>query len=373
MNPILELRQATVRHHSRTTLDVGGLTVGAGERLAIMGPNGSGKSTLLRALALLEPLTTGDVLFRGEVPGPGQRLAVRRQMATVFQAPLLCDTTVYRNVALGLRFRGQPRPETDRRVRHWLDRLGISDLASRSARTLSGGEAQRASLARAFVLAPEVLFLDEAFSALDAPTREALLLDVETILRESSVTAVFATHERAEALMLANRVAVILDGRIVQLDAPGRAFRAPVTEAVARFVGFDNILPGRVLASRAGMLDLEVGGTLIRASGTGKAVETGAVCIRAEDIRLSRPGAVHLVSDEATLVSGTVRRMVPIGGGLRVHLDAGFELRAMVGRHGAGALGLTEGCLVQATIPASAAHFIAVPSGVRRLSSSSVA
>jgi tungstate transport system ATP-binding protein len=235
------------------------------------------------------------------------------------------------------------------------------------------GEAQRTSLARAFVVAPEVLFLDEAFAALDAPTREALLLDVETILRESNVTAVFATHERAEALMLADRVAVMLDGRIAQLDAPARVFGAPVTEAVARFVGFENILPGRVLASGVGMIDVEVGGTLMRVSGTANATETGVICIRAEDIRISRPGSVHLVSDRATLLSGTVKRIAPIGGGIRVHVDLGFEVRVLVSRHLMESAALAEGAVLHATIPASSAHFIAASEPARPLASSSVA
>lgn len=373
MTPLLELRGATVRHHRRTVLDIPALTLRAGQRLAVMGPNGSGKSTLLRTLALLEPLTTGAVLFRGEVPGPAQRLVVRRQMASVFQASLLCDTTVYRNVALGLRFRGHPRAESDARTRQWLSRLGIADLASRSARTLSGGEAQRASLARAFVVAPEVLFLDEAFGALDAPTREALLLDIEGILRDSSVTGVFATHERAEALLLADRLVILLAGRIAQAGAPANVFGAPATEAVARFVGFENILPARVLAASGGTMDVEVSGVLMRVGGSGNATESGVVCIRAEDIRLARPGSVHLVSDRATLLSGAVRRIVPMGGAVRIDMDLGFELRAVVSRPVAEVLALIVGDFVYATVRASAAHFIAAPTRAERLASSSVA
>lgn len=373
MTSVLELRQATVQHHGRTILDMSALTVEAGERLAIMGPNGSGKSTLLRVLALLEPLTGGTVLFRGEVPTGSRRLEIRRQMASVFQSSLLCDTSVRRNVALGLQFRGHPRAESDARTRHWLSRLGIDDLASRSARTLSGGEAQRASLARAFVVAPEVLFLDEAFGALDAPTREALLLDIEAILRDSSVTTVFATHDRAEALLLADRVAILLAGRIVQVGIPTDVFRAPVSKEVARFVGFENILPARVIAASGGTIDVDVSGVLMRVCGRGSQAETGVVCVRAEDIRLSRPGSVRLASDGATLLSGSVRRMVPMGGAFRIHVDAGFELRAVVNQQSAEALALAEGGSINATVRASAAHFISELAGAQVRASSSVA
>lgn len=373
MTPLIELRDGLVRHGRRVVLDIPDLAIQEGERLAIMGPNGSGKSSLLRILGLLEVPTRGTVRFHGEVPDKSQRLAIRRRMASVFQASLLCDTTVHANVGLGLRFRRYPRVESDKLIRHWLDRLGIGSLAFRSARTLSGGEAQRTSLARGFVVAPEVLFLDEAFGALDAPTREALLLDTETILRDSNITVVFATHERAEAQLLATRVAILLDGRIAQIDAPTRVFAAPASEAVARFVGFENILPARVLGVTGGMTDVEVNGTLIRVGGTGRIGESALICVRAEDIRLLRPEAARLVSDRSTLLSATVRRVMPAGGMFRLDLDAGFRLRVLVNRHLAEAGTLAEGSQVHASIPAAAVHLIPVPELAHRAAASSVA
>jgi tungstate transport system ATP-binding protein len=173
--PVVALRDVTVRYGPAPVLDVPALDVGEGDLLAVIGPNGSGKSTLLRVIGLLEAPTTGEVRFRGERVGRAHRLQVRRRMASAFQEPLLADTTVFENVALGLRFRGVPRSERRRRVERWLAGLGVAALAGRRAPTLSGGEAQRVALARALVLEPEVLLLDEPFAALDQPTREALI------------------------------------------------------------------------------------------------------------------------------------------------------------------------------------------------------
>ena len=217
-------------------LDVPALDVRAGEILAVLGPNGAGKSTLLRVLGLLERPAVGTVRVGGEEVRPARVLALRRRMASAFQEPLLADASVLDNVGLGLRFRGVAAAERRMRSMRWLDRFGIASLAPRPARTLSGGEAQRTALARALVLEPELLLLDEPFSALDQPTREDLLGELSRILREDARTTVFVTHDRVEALALSDRLAVMMDGRVLQLDDTRRVFGAPVSETVARFV-----------------------------------------------------------------------------------------------------------------------------------------
>ncbi|MFC1575511.1 ATP-binding cassette domain-containing protein [Gemmatimonadota bacterium] len=202
---LLELHDVTVAYHGRTVLSVPHLAVRRGEILTLLGENGSGKTTLLRLLGLLVRPHEGRVVLGGEEVdfGSARRLLeLRRRMAGVMQEPLLCRMSVRRNVALGLRFRRLPKPETERRVDAWLQRLSISHLGDRQASNLSGGEAQRTSLARAMVLDPEALFLDEPFAALDAPTRQGLLQEFKAVLADSGVTTVFATHDRGEALGL---------------------------------------------------------------------------------------------------------------------------------------------------------------------------
>lgn len=217
-------------------LDVPSLRIERGEILAVVGPNGAGKSTLVTALALLERPATGEIRLSGQ-PIDWRRgvLSARRRLALVFQEPLLFDTTVSENVATGLKLRGVHRSEIRDRVQGWLERLGIAHLAGRPARTLSGGEAQRTSLARALVLEPELLLLDEPFAALDAPTREALAEDLIPLLRESRTTTVLVTHDRDEAVEIGDRLAVILAGHIARLDIPERVLADPRDDAVAAF------------------------------------------------------------------------------------------------------------------------------------------
>lgn len=225
-----------VRRGSRTVLDVPEITVATGEVLAVIGPNGAGKSTLLQALALLLPAKMTYWLGGRQVRLPREALALRRQMAVVFQEPLLLDGSVFDNVAIGLRLRRLPGRAIKDRVKTWLARLGVAHLARRQARTLSGGEAQRVNLARALALEPRVLFMDEPFGALDVLTRAALLQDLRPVLEAAGVTVLFVTHDFTEIPPLADRVAVIIEGRIVQMDTPRAIFNQPADAAVNALV-----------------------------------------------------------------------------------------------------------------------------------------
>ena len=230
------LRDVVIRRSGVEVLRVPELDVREGEVLAVLGANGAGKSTLLQTLALLERPTEGSVLLDG-LPVLGRELSLRRKMAMVFQESMLLDRSVEANVALGLSLRGVGRKSRAARVAQWLSRLGIAALAKRSGRTLSGGEAQRTSLARAFVLEPEVLFLDEPFSSLDQPTRESLLEELVRILDETMVTTVLVTHDRREAIQLAHRIGVMAEGRLLQLGTPSELLNAPANETVASYLG----------------------------------------------------------------------------------------------------------------------------------------
>lgn len=232
-----EVTGLTVRYGPSVVLDVPAFQVEAGEILALIGPNGSGKSTLLRVLGLLQRPSSGEVRFQGTpIDFRRSTLAWRRRVITIFQEPLLCNTTVFRNVALGLQLRGVSRKVIPGLVEGWLHRLGIFQHGGRQVKTLSGGEAQRVNLARAFVLKPEAFLLDEPFTTLDPPTRRALLQDLHQLLREIGVTTIFATHDLSEVLNLADRVAVMLGGHVAQLDTPERVFTDPATEEIAAFV-----------------------------------------------------------------------------------------------------------------------------------------
>lgn len=264
MSDILALRDVVVERAGRRVLEVESLAIEEGAHVAVVGPNGAGKSTLLRVLGLLERPAAGTVLFRGR-PAPArprEALRVRRRIAVVLQAPPLCDTTVARNVALGLRFRGIRGREADRRIRPWLARLGIEHLGERRGAALSGGEGQRVALARALVLEPEVLLLDEPFAALDAPGRDALLLDLEAILRELRTTVVTVTHHPGEAARLADNLVVVAGGRIRAAGPKRDLLRYPPNRETAELFGFTVLTcGGRRVAVPPGGLALGGGPT----------------------------------------------------------------------------------------------------------------
>jgi tungstate transport system ATP-binding protein len=355
---LLEASGLIVQRDGRVVLKVPHLEVCAGETLAIIGPNGAGKSTLLQALGLLLPLASGDLLLDGRpVRGSAAALAARRRMAMAFQEPLLFDTTVAENVASGLRLRRLPRGAINERVDRWLTALGIAHLARRPARALSGGEAQRVSLARALALDPDLLLLDEPFAALDPATRAALLDEVERLLRRPGRAIVAVTHDRAEALRLADRVVVVLAGEIAQIGPPAAVFGNPATAAVAAFVGVETILAGVVAGAADGLLTVAVGGRRLATPGDLAVGRRVHVCIRPEDVALTRAPAGGPTSVRNHL-AGSVVRLVPQGALVRVEIDCGAPLIALITRPSVDDLGLAPGVPVVAAVKASAIHLI---------------
>lgn len=342
----------------RTVLDIPDLEVSRGEVLAIIGPNGAGKSTLLLTLALLLPPTRGRLWFDGLlIDRRADQVALRRRMAMVFQEPLLLDLSVYENVTIGLRLRGVPASEQARRAWHWLERFGIAGLARRPARDLSGGEAQRTSLARAFALSPEVLFLDEPFDGLDAPTRAEVIDHVGAVIRDAGITTVLVTHDRNEALALGDRIGVLIGGRLLQLDLPEVVFGAPVSPEVAAFVGIETVLPGHVVAYRDGVASVRVAQHIIEAVAEIQPGRVVWVCLRPEDVTLLSENVTG-ESSARNRLSGHVVCLRPAGTQVRVTVDCGFPVVALITRHSAQTLGLTPGQRVGISFKASAVHLI---------------
>jgi tungstate transport system ATP-binding protein len=360
--PLVELRDAVVVRGARPVLTIGNLAIADGATLALVGPNGAGKSTLLLALASLIRVGRGALSFRGIPVGRATELAYRRHIGLVLPDPLLLDTTVFANVAAGLRFRGVPSASARPRVTEWLERLGVAHLRDRPARQISSGEAQRVSLARALVLEPDLLLLDEPFASVDAATRARLLDDLEGLLRETHVACVIVTHDLDEAVRLGDRMAVMVAGRIRQVDTPERVLAAPFDEDVAAFVGAETRLPGRVVSSEEGVAVVDVGGSQVEAVSAllpGRAV---LCCLRPEDVTLWSvdPGAAptNVVSSARNQLTGRVSRMVAQGSLVRVSIDCGATLVATVTRASAADIGLSEGATIFATFKASAVHLI---------------
>jgi tungstate transport system ATP-binding protein len=359
-DPILEGRDLRVAYGGESALEVPRIDVRAGEVLALIGPNGAGKSTLLRVLGLLERPSSGEIRFQGEPIPWGTRdfLSLRRRFACVFQEPLLTDATVEANAALGLRLRRKPAGEVAAQVRLWLDRLGIAHLVGRRARTLSGGESQRVSLARAFAIQPEVLLLDEPFSALDPPTRADLLTLLQGLLRQAGCTTIFVTHDREEALRLGDRIAVMSDGRIRQIGRMSEVFGHPSSEEVARFVGVETILDGRVVGERDGLLRVEAEGVTIEALGKARTGERVLVCLRPEDLVIRRREAPTVQESARNHLEGVLEEATRLEAQYRVQINCGPSVVALVTKQSFEEMGLAPGSQVAVTFKASAVHLI---------------
>ena len=346
-----------VRHSNQTVLQVDSLDIQEGEVLAVIGPNGAGKSTLLLVLARLLDPDAGQVLFHGKPIQQENELAYRRRIALVLQEPLLLHQSVFDNVSAGLRFRGLPRPEIKRRTNEWLERLEISHLSNRPAYRLSGGEAQRTSLARAFALQPELLLLDEPFSSLDAPTRLRLLQDLHALLSQISITTVFITHDLDEALLLGDRVAVLLGGVLRQVGCPQDVFTSPNDGDVAAFVGVETVIAGIVTSSQNGLVTVVADGVHLESVGDIPTGERVWFCLRPEDITLSTSEG-SIISSARNRLIGRIMRMTPSGPLVRVVVDCGLTVVALITRGSANEMKLQEGQSVTASFKATAVHLI---------------
>jgi tungstate transport system ATP-binding protein len=355
----LEAEGITVVLGGQKIIEIPSLRVSTNEVLMVIGPNGSGKTTLLLCLALLLRPSTGTIAYRGvPVSESGHILKQRRRLAVVFQESLLLNSSVWDNVTIGLRLRGVPRREAAARARQWLERFGIGDLAKRQAKTLSGGEAKRASLARAFALEPEVLFLDEPFAALDAPTRRVLLEEFEEVLRETRTTAVMVTHDRNEALALGDRVAVLMNGAIRQVGDPAEVFATPVDEEVAAFVEAGNIMRGKVVSQEQGLACLEVDGVELQVVSDLAAGSRVTAYLHFDDVVLTLPADSPPRTSARNHLTGKVTRSLAFGSMIRVTLDCGIPISSVITRRSWEELGLSQGREAVASFKASSVHLI---------------
>jgi tungstate transport system ATP-binding protein len=363
----MEGKDLRVTYGPQTVLDVPLVQVFPNEVLGIIGPNGSGKTTLLLCLTRLIKPTTGTLSYRGaSVADKAAALKLHRSLAAVFQEPLLLNTSVWDNVTLGMRLRHLPKPEIKERAEKWLARFGVAALAKRQAKTLSSGEAKRTSLARAFALQPDVLFLDEPFTALDSPTRQALLEDFLGVLRETRVTTVMVTHDRNEALALASRVLVLMEGRIRQSGTPAEVFGFPVDETVAAFVEAGNVLNGVVAEQKQGLARVSINGHSLQAVSN---LPTGAevtAYLHYEDVTLSVVTGQAPPSSARNQLTGRIAKVFPYGSHSRVTIDCGLTLSAVITKQSWDDLGLAIGQEILASFKASSVRLVSRLGQARR-------
>jgi tungstate transport system ATP-binding protein len=299
----------------------------------LIGPNGAGKTTLLHVAALLRRPDAGTVTILGQRATAENAATLRRTLSVVFQDPLLFDVPVLANAAAGLRFQGYARKEAEARARSWLERFGVGRLAGRKARSLSGGEGSRVALARAFATEPALLLLDEPFSALDAPTRAALLPMLRERLRETDTAAVLVTHDLDEAFALGDRVAVMNAGKVVASgDAPGLVAHPPSME-VAALLGVETILPAivRRVDDEYACVELRPAGPALRSRlRSGTSVSPGqfvTLTLPAGAATVLPPGAVG--DDDWTQLPGTVREVTLLPTGTRLVVETPAPIVAL--------------------------------------------
>lgn len=355
MTRILEARDIRRDYGKSLQLEVPAAGVGREEILALLGPSGAGKSTLLRILGLLERPDSGEILVDGKPAGPAS-VRTRRRMAAALQAPVLWKGTVIENVEFGLRVRGVGRRARRVRAEQALAEVGLDGLEDRPAGEISGGEAQRVGLARALAVEPEILLLDEPLAHIDEPLRESLAVGLRKFTGRTGCATVWVTHDRSEALSVSDRIGVMDQGSLIQIGAAMEVFSKPGGYRVARLVGTDNILQGRITQSDEGLARVEIEGRSFEAISPLPAGTDVFVLVRPEDVAI---WAVPPVGGSArNLLEGRIQEVIALGALKKLAIESSPPLVALVTRSSYDELGLSAGSQIWAGFKAAAAHVI---------------
>jgi len=337
--PAAELELVAVSKSFGPVVAVDGvsLAVASGEFVTLLGPSGSGKTTTLMMIAGFESATTGEIFLGGRpithVP------PYRRNLGMVFQHyALFPHMTVHDNVAFPLRTRGVTRGETDRRVEEALARVRLPGYGARFPSQLSGGQQQRVALARALVYGPPVLLMDEPLGALDKKLREQMQLEIKHIQRELRLTVIYVTHDQEEALTMSDRIAVMRQGRIVQLGLPEDLYERPADQFVADFIGESNFLEVTVAGLEGGVARARTDAGLemtLPAADAGAEGTRLTLAIRPERVRLAPAGARARASGAHGSWDGVIEEVVYVGAMRKYQVRVAGQ--ALVARQQAGA------------------------------------
>jgi spermidine/putrescine ABC transporter ATP-binding subunit len=300
------LEEVTVRYPKVVALDRISLTISQGEFLALLGPSGCGKTTAIRVISGFIAPDEGTVFIDRERV---ERLPpYKRNIGIVFQNyALFPHKTVFGNIAFGLRMKKEAKPEIDRRVTEALKLLRLDGFGDRYPHQLSGGQQQRVALARALVTNPSVLLLDEPLGALDKKLREEMQIELRGLQKRFGITTVFVTHDQEEALTMADRIAILSQGKIEQIGSPSEVYESPVNRFVSDFIGLSNILRLKVESTDGASIRCALGGSRLRVTCRKPLLPGG-------DLEVAiRPEKIHLLSElsgEENVVSGEVERVI---------------------------------------------------------------
>jgi len=344
------------------------MTLNPAAVMILFGPSGSGKTTLLRCLAGLDKPDRGRIIFNGQTwfdRATKQYVeAQHREVGYTFQEYALFPThTVAGNIGYGLG--ALSSAERKQRIDEVLHLLQLEDLEQMRPNRLSGGQQQRVALARAIARRPALLLLDEPLSALDAPTRVKVRGELRDLLRRLEIPSIVVTHDWEEALALGDEMVVLNDGNVLQQGTPQHIFNLPKDVEVAKIVGMETVIPGRIAQAIDGLVTVEAGGVKLLAVSQDAVGSNVFVCIRAEDVVLEPVGAG--ATSARNHIPAVVKDVISMGALVRVDLELGFPLSAVVTRSALEDLHLDSGVKVTAAIKAGAVHLIPRRSAVPAL------
>ena len=329
------------------------------EIFTFIGPSGSGKTTIIRLIDMLERPTSGKIYIGDtEVSSLRERdrIPIRRKMSMVFQKPSPLRGTVFDNVAMGLFFRNVRREEIEARVPEALELVGLKGYEERKAGTLSGGEMQRVAIARAISTRPDILLLDEPTANLDPVSTEKIEKLVSALKERFGITVILTTHDMVQGQRLADRIGVVIDGRIGQIGTSKEIFYHPMNKAVATMVGVDNIFEGVVATNDGGLASVEVDGISIIATTPFPPGTPVMLYMRPEDITFHVIDGVK--SSARNEFTGRITKVLPMGPNARLKIDIGVILTAVITQRSYEELDLAPGREIGVAFKASAIHVV---------------
>ena len=348
-----DLKDVTKVYGSKIVLDRVNLQICEGEILALLGPNGSGKTTILKILAFIENPTGGEVTFQGEKVNFKNTEKVRLESTLVFQKTTLFGTSVYNNIAYGLKIRKVPKETRDREVKKALELVKLSGFEKRNARKLSGGEQQRVAIARALVLKTKLLLLDEPTANLDPKNAGILEEVIDTVNQEDKVTIVMATHNMFQAKKLPHRIALMDEGKITEVGTPAEVF-GKLSKNLASFAAVDNTFTGTAKTTSAGTSKVDVGNG-VQIEVTAQRQGATVVFVNPQDIILSK-SAVE--SSARNVFKGKIIEISDLDSLVKLKVDVGKPFTVQITKRSFSEMGLCLNAEVFITFKASSVHVL---------------
>jgi tungstate transport system ATP-binding protein len=353
MKAVAELTDVTKAYGEKIVLDTVNLQIHEGEIIALLGPNGSGKTTILKILAFIENPSSGEVTFQGEKVNFKKTEKVRLQSTLVFQKTTVFGTSVYNNIAYGLKLRKVPKETRDREVKKALELVKLEGFEKRNARKLSGGEQQRVAIARALVLKTKLLLLDEPTANLDPKNAGILEEVIDTVNRENKTTIVMATHNMFQARKLPHRIALMDEGKITEVGAPAEIF-GKLSKNLASFAAVDNTFTGTAKATTSGTSKVDVGNG-VKIEITTRRQGTTAVFINPRDIILSKTA---VKSSARNVFKGKITEITDLDSLVKLKVNVGKTFAVQITKRSFNDLGLCLNAEVFITFKASSVQVL---------------